>query len=163
MSKTTLYDIANEFEKSLENLLDHDDLDLIKEIEAIEGEFKSKSTNVAKYIRNLEHLASGIKEIESNQKKRRSALEKKIQRLKDYLRINFEKTNTDRLESEDIVIAIYKNPIKVNVVDEDLIPEEFFNIKENKVLNKDMIKESLQNGNKIPGCELVQEKRVNIK
>jgi hypothetical protein len=43
MSKTTLYDIANEFEKSLENLLDHDDLDLIKEIEAIEGEFKSKS------------------------------------------------------------------------------------------------------------------------
>jgi|TARA_A200000159_G_scaffold154400_1_gene167217 hypothetical protein len=163
MSKTTLYDIANEFEKSLENLLDHDDLDLIKEIEAIEGEFKSKSTNVAKYIRNLEHLASGIKEIESNQKKRRSALEKKIQRLKDYLRINFEKTNTDRLESEDIVIAIYKNPIKVNVVDEDLIPEEFFNIKENKVLNKDMIKESLQNGSNVPGCELIQEKRVNIK
>jgi hypothetical protein len=129
MSKTTLYDIANEFEKSLENLLDHDDLDLIKEIEAIEGEFKSKSTNVAKYIRNLEHLASGIKEIESNQKKRRFTLEKKIQRLKDYLRINFEKTNTDRLESEDIVIAIYKNPIKVNVVDEDLIPEEFFQYK----------------------------------
>jgi hypothetical protein len=84
-----------------------------------------------------------------NQTKKReelSALEKKIQRLKDYLRINFEKTNTDRLESEDIVIAIYKNPIKVNVIDEDLIPEEFFNIKENKVLNKDMIKESLQNG-----------------
>ena len=131
MSKTTLYDIANEFEKSLENLLDHDDLDLIKEIEAIEGEFKSKSTNVAKYIRNLEHLASGIKEIELNQKKRRITLEKKIKRLKDYLRINFEKTNTDKLESEDIVIAIYKNPIKVNVVDEDLIPEEFFNIKEN--------------------------------
>ena len=163
MSKSTLYDIANEFEKSLENLLDHDDLDLIKEIESIEGEFKSKSTNVAKYIRNLEHLASGIKEVELNQKKRRVSLERKIQRLKDYLKINFEKTNTDRIESEDIVIAIYKNPIKVNIIDEELIPEEFFNIKENKVLDKDMIKESLQNGNKIPGCELVQEKRVNIK
>ena len=55
MSKSTLYDIANEFEKSLDNLLDHDDSDLIKEIESIEGEFKSKSANVAKYIRNLEH------------------------------------------------------------------------------------------------------------
>ena len=33
MSKSTLYDIANEFEKSLDNLLDHDDSDLIKEIE----------------------------------------------------------------------------------------------------------------------------------
>ena len=40
MSKSTLYDIANEFEKSLDNLLDHDDSDLIKEIESIEGEFK---------------------------------------------------------------------------------------------------------------------------
>ena len=35
MSKSTLYDIANEFEKSLDNLLDHDDSDLIKEIESI--------------------------------------------------------------------------------------------------------------------------------
>ena len=60
MSKSTLYDIANEFEKSLDNLLDHEDSDLISEIESIEGEFKSKSANVAKYIRNLEHLASGI-------------------------------------------------------------------------------------------------------
>ena len=37
MSKSTLYDIANEFEKSLDNLLDHDDSDLINEIESIEG------------------------------------------------------------------------------------------------------------------------------
>ena len=62
-----------------------------KEIESIEGEFKLKSANVAKYIRNLEHLAQGIKEIESTQKHRRNSLEKKIARLKDYLRINFRK------------------------------------------------------------------------
>ena len=102
MSKSTLYDIANEFEKSLDNLLDHDDSDLINEIESIEGEFKSKSANVAKYIRNLEHLASGIKEIESNQKHRRNSLEKKIARLKDYLRINFEKTNTEKIISQNM-------------------------------------------------------------
>ena len=81
MSKLTLYDIANEFEKSLDNLLDHDNSDLIKEIESIEGEFKSKSTNVAKYIRNLEHLAIGIKEIEKSQKDRRASLEKNLKRL----------------------------------------------------------------------------------
>jgi hypothetical protein len=163
MSKTSLYDIANEFEKSLDSLLDHDDSDLINQIELIEGEFKSKSANVARYIRNLEHLASGIKEVESNQRKRRAALEKKIERLKEYLRINFEKTNTDKIESEDIIIAIYKNPEKVNVINEEIIPEQYFILKENKVLDKDKIKESLKNGDKIPGCELIQEKRINIK
>lgn len=163
MSKSTLYDIANEFEKSLDNLLDHDDSDLINEIESIEGEFKSKSANVAKYIRNLEHLAQGIKEIESSQRDRRNSLEKKIARLKDYLRINFEKTNTEKIESDDIVIAVYKNPVKVNIIDEKKIPEEFFQIKESKLLNKDKIKESLKNGEDIPGCELIQEKRISIK
>ena len=163
MSKTTLYDIANEFEKSLDNLLDHDDSDLLNEIESIEGEFKLKSANVAKYIRNLEHLALGIKQIEGNQKERRTSLEKKILRLKEYLRINFEKTNTEKIESDDIVIAVYKNPVKVNIIDEDLVPKEFFQYKETKLLNKDKIKDSLKNGEDVPGCELIQEKRISIK
>ena len=163
MSKTTLYDIANEFEKSLDNLLDHDDSDLLNEIESIEGEFKLKSANVAKYIRNLEHLALGIKQIEGNQKERRTSLEKKILRLKEYLRINFEKTNTEKIESDDIVIAVYKNPVKVNIIDEDLVPKEFFQYKETRLLNKDKIKDSLKNGEDVPGCELIQEKRISIK
>lgn len=163
MSKSTLYDITNEFEKLLDNLLDHDDSDLIKEIESIEGEFKSKSANVAKYIRNLEHLAAGIKEVENNQKNRRFSLEKKIIKLKDYLRFNFERTNTEKIENDDIVIAMYKNPVKVNILDENKIPEKFFHLKEAKVLNKDKVKESLKNGEDIPGCELIQEKRITIK
>lgn len=163
MSKSTLYDITNEFEKLLDNLLDHDDSDLIKEIESIEGEFKSKSANVAKYIRNLEHLAAGIKEVENNQKNRRGSIEKKIIKLKDYLRFNFERTNTEKIENDDIVIAMYKNPVKVNILDENKIPEKFFHLKEAKVLNKDKVKESLKNGEDIPGCELIQEKRITIK
>lgn len=163
MSKSTLYDITNEFEKLLDNLLDHDDSDLIKEIESIEGEFKSKSANVAKYIRNLEHLAAGIKEVENNQKNRRASIEKKIIKLKDYLRFNFERTNTEKIENDDIVIAMYKNPVKVNILDENKIPEKFFHLKEAKVLNKDKVKESLKNGEDIPGCELIQEKRITIK
>ena len=53
--------------------------------------------------------------------------------------------------------------MKVNIIDEEKIPEEFFQIKESKLLNKDKIKESLKNGEDIPGCELIQEKRISIK
>ena len=108
-------------------------------------------------------MAIGIKEIEKSQKDRRASLEKKISRLKDYLRINFEKTNTEKIEGDDIVISMYKNPVKVNIIDEEKIPEEFLQIKETKLLNKDKIKESLKNGEDIPGCELIQEKRISIK
>ena len=46
---------------------------------------------------------------------------------------------------------------------EEKIPEEFFKVKETKLLNKDKLKESLKNGEDIPGCELIQEKRISIK
>ena len=58
---------------------------------------------------------------------------------------------------------MYKNPVKVHIVDEEKIPDEFFQVKETKILNKDKIKESLKNGEDIPGCELIQEKRISIK
>ena len=50
-----------------------------------------------------------------------------------------------------------------HIVDEEKIPEEFFQVKETKLLNKDKLKESLKNGENIPGCELIQEKRISIK
>ena len=46
---------------------------------------------------------------------------------------------------------------------EEKIPKEFFQVKESKSLNRDKIKESLSNGEDIPGCELIQEKRISIK
>ena len=52
---------------------------------------------------------------------------------------------------------------KRQIVDEEKIPEEFFQVKETKLLNKDKLKESLKNGEDIPGCELIQEKRISIK
>ena len=72
-------------------------------------------------------------------------------------------TITIEMKSPLEVIAIYKNPEKVHIVDEEKIPEEFFQVKETKLLNKDKLKESLKNGEDIPGCELIQEKRISIK
>ena len=61
------------------------------------------------------------------------------------------------------MLFIKEEEIVENVENEEKIPEEFFQVKETKLLNKDKLKESLKNGEDIPGCELIQEKRISIK
>ena len=78
MSLPTLYELADEFKDALENLTELDDQAVVDTLESLEGEFKLKSTNVAKYIRNLEHTLEGIKEVESKMHQKRASLEKKI-------------------------------------------------------------------------------------
>ena len=83
--------------------------------------------------------------------------------MKEYLRYNLEKTNTDKVESAEISITIQKNPHKVLITDEKVIPSNFFETKEVQSIDKAKVKEALKNGDEVPGCELIQEKRVSIK
>jgi len=163
MSSVSLYELADEFKNALEELTDLDDEYILDTLESIQGEFKLKSINVAKFIRNLEHTAEGIKETERKQADRRKNLEQKILRLKEYLKSNLENIGLDKIENDELVITIQKNPHKVSIIDEQLIPKEYFEIQEQVSINKTKIKEDLKNGKDIPGCEMVQEKRLNIK
>jgi hypothetical protein len=163
MSSISLYELADEFKIALEELTDLDDEYILDTLESIQGEFKLKSINVAKFIRNLEHTAEGIKEIERKQTDRRKNLEQKILRLKEYLKSNLENVGLDKIENDELVIALQKNPHKVSIIDEQLIPKEYFEIQEQVSINKTKIKEDLKNGIDIPGCEMIQEKRLNIK
>ena len=96
MSFPTLYELADEFKDALENLTELDDQAVVDTLESLEGEFKLKSTNVAKYIRNLEHTLEGIKEVESKMHKKRASLEKKIGYMREYLRHNLEKSGVKK-------------------------------------------------------------------
>ena len=83
--------------------------------------------------------------------------------IRNYLRENFEKTGTSKVQDEDISISIQNNPAKVNIIDESLIPQKFISTKTVESTDKKAIKQSLQNNEEVPGCELVQEKRISIK
>ena len=163
MSLSTLYELADEFKDALENLTELDDQAVIDTLESLEGEFKLKSTNVAKYIKNLENILDGMKEAESNMRQRRVSLEKKIHHMREYLRNNLEKSGIKQIDAPDISISMQKNPYKVVINNENEIPEDFIYTKETKTVNKEKIKEALKDGKEVPGCELVQENRITIK
>ena len=118
MSLPTLYELADEFKDALENLTELDDQAVIDTLESLEGEFKIKSANVAKYIKNLEHTLDGMKEAESNMRDLRVSLEKKIVHMREYLKNNLEKSGLKKIDAPDISISIQKNPYKLIITNE---------------------------------------------
>jgi hypothetical protein len=65
------------------------------------------------------------------------------------------------VEGQEFTFAVRKNPPKVEVVDEALIPPEF--ISYTPVINKAAIKDALEEGKEVPGAELVQSTRLDVR
>ncbi|MCU1316965.1 MAG: hypothetical protein JWN63_2287 [Candidatus Acidoferrum typicum] len=66
-----------------------------------------------------------------------------------------------KVEGQEFSFTVKKNPPKVEVVDEALIPPEF--ISYTPAINKAAIKDALEEGKEVPGAELVQSTRLDVR
>lgn len=131
----------------------HDTLEAIGTDERLES--------CCKIIRQSEADLAGIKkEILSLQKKKQSA-ENSIERMKsavlDFL------DSAGLLKAKAGVFSVSKRTSKaVSVLDEDIIPEEFWEAQKPK-LSKTKIKDAINAGLSVPGAEIVTNVNIVIK
>jgi len=159
-----LYEVTREVEEFLE-LVQPGDEGYEDTLDSLKIQWDEKSQAVAAFIGNLESNISAIKQAEKNMIERRKNIEKKAERLKKYLMENMEQLEVDKIENPYFVATIKKNPPRVVVEDEDLIPEEFWEKTTRWVISKSKIKKALAGDGKVnvAGAELVQERRIEIK
>ena len=157
-----LYELAQNYAQLMEMAEEVDSGALIDTLEALQDAIEDKAENIAKFIKNLEADAKIIKEEEKRLAERRQSIEKKIERLKQYLQEQLEVAGLQKVKRPTITVAIQNNPPSVEIADEKLIPSEFM-IPQPAKVDKRAILERLKNGEEIPGCSLKQTKGVRIK
>lgn len=162
-----LYTIANEYQEAAARLAE---LDLPEEVvkdtlEGLAGDLETKSTNVAMFCRNLEAMAEKMKEAEAEIAKRRMAIEARTERVRAYLKENMDRTGITKIECPYFTLKIAKNPAGVRVIDAKAIPDEYLRFPPipEPAPDKTKIKKALQDGTAVPGCELEQGTRLEIK
>lgn len=162
-----LYTIANEYQEAAARLAE---LDLPEEVvkdtlEGLAGDLETKSTNVAMFVRNLEAMAEKMKEAEAEMAKRRMAIEARTERVRAYLKENMDRTGITKIECPYFTLKIAKNPAGVRVIDAAAIPDEYLRFPPipEPAPDKTKIKKALQDGTVVPGCELEQGTRLEIK
>jgi hypothetical protein len=158
-----LYEISALYDKALNAFseMDIDEQTIHDTLEGIIGTFEEKAISVCSYIKNLEAEMKAMREYEISMQARRKVIENNVNKLKKYVKSQMDNLSIGKIHGTEFDIVVKRNPPAVHIIDENKIPEEYFVLK--KEVDKSAIKEDLSRDLIIPGVELKQEERLEIK
>jgi carboxylesterase type B len=167
MTAISLYQIAADHRRMVESLLatDNDEQTIADTIEAESFPLEVKAQNVAYAIRTLEANAAAIKEAEKQMAERRKAMENRATHIKEYLKTCMEIAGVTKMECPHFALTIRSNPPSVEVYEPSLVPTQFMKTPEPPppAPDKTAIKDAIKAGEEVPGAQLVQGKRLEIR
>lgn len=156
----TLHEIANDYIKAFES----DDTEtLTTALDSIKGSLEVKATNVAKYINGLTAAQKAIDDEIARLETAKRVIANKEKNLRDYLEHNMKKCGITKIESPLFKIQFQKCPCKVDVINDNDIPDEYKKVKTEVVIDKNKIKAEIKAGVVIPGVALIQSEKLVIK
>lgn len=160
----SLYNITGKFIELFgkDDLTEEDYNELGKEL-AIE--LKDKSANIVGYIRDRELYIDAMKSEEKRIAEIRKSLESKLDNFKEYVKQNMEALELEKIETPIGILSLAKNPMSVEIVDEEIVPNEFKKVIQEIKIDKIAIKEYFKNTGEIPnGINIIDNKKsIRIK
>lgn len=158
MNEISLYQITSVFPIIMEQEEMTPDLkeELEKELTLL---LQQKSQNTIGYIRNIELTIEAMKNEEKRISEQRKALENKLERFKDYVKECMESNGFSKIDTGLGSLTIAKNPMSVEIENEDEIPSEFKQEIVTTKIDKTAIKNHFkETGEIIPGIKIVDDK-----
>ncbi len=160
-----LYEIGDAMIDNLNLFLESEGTELDEEVynevlDLLKRELANKSSNILKYLNNLQADLEQIKLEKQRLDKIKKSKESKYNKLSDYIISVMTNLDKAKIETEIGNYALRKST-KVEILDEKLIPEEYFNISIDKTVDKIALKEVLKS-QEVPGVRLATGYNLNI-
>ena len=155
----SLYELTGQFNHVAEMLTDEqiEQEVIIHTLESIDAAIEDKADNYAKLIKNQESDSKGIAEEIKRLQARKQAIDNNVKNMKLSLQNAMNEIGKTKFKTELFSFNIQKNPVKVDIVDEDLIPDEF------KKIKIEYDKTAIKKADNVPGVELVQSESLRIR
>lgn len=161
MNNLSLYNITNKFVELMDKAQDGE----LTEEEYNElgnelaQELQNKSSNIIGYIKNSESLLEAMKVEEKRLAEIRKKGEKKLDKFYQYVKENMERLGLMEIPTELGKLKITKNPMSIEIENEDEIPSEF----KKEVVTTQIDKASIKNhfkdtGEIVPGIRIIDNK-----
>lgn len=157
-----------ELEESYRNLMEvletteEEYQEIIKNsLEEIQQTLDKKAENIIKYSKNLRAEAFVLKEEAKRLSEKAKSHDKKAENLERYLFESMKYAKKDSIKTGIFDISIKKNPVSLKIIDESLVPKDYFKVK--LEIDKITLKNILKNGEVIPGVELEQKEALKVK
>lgn len=159
----TLYEITDNL-KLIQSLIEDgaDEEVFADAIAQNEMNLSDKLEGYAMVMKNIESDIDGFKAEEKRLAERRKSMESKIKRMKESMQFAMSSTGEQKIQGEKFTFTIQKNPPSLNLVDESLIPKEFF-VEVAPSIDKKAIMEHLKAGSHVPGTQIQQGESLRIR
>lgn len=158
--KNAMIDTLDIFLESNQDEMDKENFDDV--MEYLREELESKSSNIVRYIRNLE-LENIVAKAEIDRlEELKKSREKKITSLKGYIKGILLELDKKKIETDLGNLSLRKTT-SVEIVDLSKIPKEYLVIKEEKVPLKTLIKDSLKKNVAVSGAILKEDYSLLLK
>lgn len=161
MSNISLYNITNRFaelmDKANEGELTEEEYNELGNELALE--LQNKSANIIGYIKNSEILLDAMKAEEKRLSDIRKQGEAKLEKFYQYVKENMERLNLLEIPTELGSLKIAKNPMSVEIENEDEIPSEFKQEVVTTKIDKTAIKNHFkETGEIVAGTRIIDNK-----
>jgi hypothetical protein len=159
-----LYELSSAYAQVME-LMEEGESDSLRDtLESIQEPLEEKAENIAKLIQSINADCEVIKNEEKRLADRRKALENKSTGLKQYLQEQLEHAGLSKVKRTMFTISIQNNPPAVDVLDDDLIPKDYWIVPDPvPSLDKKTIMKILKEGQEVPGVALKQGRSLRIR
>ena len=167
MAGMKLYEIKNGMIDTLDIFLEGEQTEVDREnynyiMDYLKEELKSKSSDLIKYIRNLE-LENTVTKLEIERlEDLKKGKEKKIKSIKSYIKRILLDLDKKKVETELGNLSLRKTT-SVEITDISKIPKEYLVVKEEVTPSKKLIGDSLKKNILIDGAVLKEDYSVLIK
>ena len=159
-----LYELT-EMYQNISNLIEEGatNEELEEALESITDNIQIKAENMAKLIKSIEGNINVLKDEEKRLQTKRRALENKVISIKEYLEEQLKAMNLNKVQGNLFTVSIQKNPQSVNILNEDLIPEQFKVTKTTTSIDRKELLAALKEGREIEGAEIKQTESLRIR
>ena len=162
MENLSLYQITNAFP----TLMESEEL-TEQEKEQIQNELKElliqKSQNIIGYTKNIELLINAMKEEEKRISDNRKILENKLIRFKEYVKNCMENNNITKVETSLGTLNIAKNPISVEIINEDEVPKDYKTIVQTVKIDKKKIADNFKETGELPSGVIIHTDNTSLR
>lgn len=160
---THLYELSDAY-RALQETEELTEEELITCLNNVQELFNEKAINIGKLVLSLQADAEGIDTELKRLSERKQAIENRVKGLKFYLAQEMEVTSIDKVKNEILTISLRNSPPSVEVIDEKLIPDDYwreipsrFEIDKQAILS--VYKESSEGVPEIPGVKIITSKK----
>jgi hypothetical protein len=164
---TALYDLAGQYRQLAERLANMD-LDAETVADTIEAsgltdEINAKAQGVLLVAKQAEQYLPHIDAEIARLRALKARHERIAAGLRDYLKLNMETAQIQRIECPLFDVSLRANPAAVEVFDEAQVPVALLRVTRKYEVDKTAIKAELTAGREVAGCRLVTSTRLEVK